>query len=320
MRDPFFIPAIPWLSDLVQPLAHRLGLTTLPVHIHEILAAALFYSAIFWPISPIISRFLAPNHYPQLPRRSRLNWDAHVVSMVQCTLINGLAIWVMLRDEERKNMNWDQRIWGYTGAAGLVQSLAAGYFVWDLVVTSLHFDVFGLGTLAHAIAALAVYMFGFRPFINYYGCIFILYELSTPFLNIHWFMDKMKMTGSRAQLYNGLMLLFTFFSARLVYGTYQSIRVFGDIVDAIDANPNPDELSSPLMLFAHEQSTVPLWIGAVYLASNLVLNGLNFYWFFKMIQAVRKRFVPVVESGKSEVSRSTTSGLSAAPVARRRKA
>lgn len=67
----------------------------------------------------------------------------------------------MLVDKERSNMNWEERIWGYTGAAGMIQALAAGYFVWDLVVTSLNFDVFGLGTLAHAVAALIVYSLGF---------------------------------------------------------------------------------------------------------------------------------------------------------------
>ncbi|KAI9171895.1 TLC domain-containing protein [Paramyrothecium foliicola] len=320
MKDPFFIPPLPWLSELVQPFADYFGFASLPLHVHEILAAALFYSVIFYPISPILSKLLAPQHYTALPRKSRLNWDAHVVSMVQSTLINGLALWVMWQDEERKHMNWEERIWGYTGAAGLIQSLAAGYFVWDLVVTSLHLDVFGLGTLAHAISALLVYSLGFRPFINYYGCIFILYELSTPFLNVHWFMDKMKMTGSRAQLYNGLMLLFTFFSCRLVYGTYQSVRVFGDIFSAINVYPSAEELASPVMTFATDSSTVPLWLGVVYLASNLTLNSLNFYWFFKMIQAVRKRFVAPKAAEKEPLVSSNASGLSTVPVARRRKA
>lgn len=133
-------------------------------------------------------------------------------------------------------------------------------------------------------------------------------------------MDKMRMTGSRAQLYNGLLLLFTFFSCRLIYGTYQSFRVFRDIMFAIDANPHSDKLLSPVMVFATEKSTVPLWLGAVYLASNLTLNSLNFYWFFMMIKAVRKRFVAPKGSTKSEAGSSTASGLSATPVARRRKA
>ncbi|KAL2684923.1 hypothetical protein Neosp_006016 [[Neocosmospora] mangrovei] len=216
--------------------------------------------------------------------------------MVQSCLINGLAIWVMFTDNEIKNMTWEERIWGYTGAAGFIQALAAGYFLWDLIVTSLNLDVFGLGTLAHAIAALLVYSLGFRPFLNYYACVFILWELSTPFLNVHWFMDKVGMTGTKAQLYNGLMLLFTFFTCRLVYGTYMSVSVFKDVWAGINTHPNVETLTTPVMAFAHEDSTVPVWLGAAYLASNITLNSLNFYWFFMMIRAVRKRFEPSSDS------------------------
>lgn len=164
MKDPFFLPPVPWLAEKAQPWADLFDLPSLPLHIHEVLAAALLYSVVFWPISPWISNLLAPEHYSKLPRKRRLNWDAHVVSMVQSCLINGLAIWVMFTDNEIKNMTWEERIWGYTGAAGFIQALAAGYFLWDLIVTSLNLDVFGLGTLAHAIAALLVYSLGFVCF------------------------------------------------------------------------------------------------------------------------------------------------------------
>ena len=35
---------------------------------------------------------------------------------------------------------------------------------------------------------------------------------------------------------------------------------------------------------------VPAWLAAVYLSSNIVLNSLNFYWFGKMIETIKKRF------------------------------
>lgn len=161
MKDPFFIPPIPWLVDAVQPWADYFDLPTLPAHIHEVLFSALLYTVVFYPLSPMLSNYFAPQHYSKLSRKKQLNWDAHVVSMVQATLINTMTLWVMFVDEERKNMDWEERIWGYTGAAGLIQGFAAGYFLWDLVVTALNFEVFGPGTLAHAAAALVVYSLGF---------------------------------------------------------------------------------------------------------------------------------------------------------------
>lgn len=61
-------------------------------------------------------------------------------------------------------MEWEGRVWGYTGAGGMIQGFAAGYFLWDLGVCLLHIDIFGWGLLAHAIAALTVFMLGFVSF------------------------------------------------------------------------------------------------------------------------------------------------------------
>jgi hypothetical protein len=140
-----------------------------------------------------------------------------------------------------------------------------------------------------------------RPFVNFYGPTFILYELSSPFLNIHWFCDKLNLTGTKIQFYNGIMLLVTFFSCRLVWGTYQSVRVFSDVYNALTYDPATikDEPHSDLMGFAGVRA-IPLWLPACYLLSNLTLNGLNWYWFGKMIETLRKRFDPPLGTRKPE--------------------
>ena len=102
------------------------------------------------------------------------------------------------------------------------------------------------------------------------------------------------MTGSRPQWYNGLVLLSSFFCCRLVWGSYQSIRVYADVWSALHID-DPGVLTrkwaadDPTMQYAGG-NTVPAWLGFVYLGSNIVLNTLNFYWFGKMIETIRKRF------------------------------
>ena len=171
-----------------------------------------------------------------------------------------------------------------------------------------------------------------RPFCNYYGPVFILYELSTPFLNIHWFCDKLNMTGGKLQWYNGMLLLAVFFSCRLIWGTYQSLRVYQDVWHMMHLNlqsgpvlreiresphssifvPRDGQLclgqascivaQSEVMKFTETQSqAIPFWLAMVYLTCNLTLNTLNFYWFGKMIETVRRRFdgKPHAESPRS---------------------
>jgi hypothetical protein len=169
-----------------------------------------------------------------------------------------------------------------------------------------------------------------RPFLNFYAPTFVLYELSSPFLNFHWFFDKVNMTGSKAQWYNGLALLTVFFSCRLVWGSWQSICVFTDIFRALRQNRGAallepfdlhamvfsernsvlchDEVcarsNAEISKFAHHTASgLPLWLAVTYLSSNLILNSLNFHWFSKMIETVMKRFrepVPAQMTAETE--------------------
>lgn len=124
------------------------------------------------------------------------------------------------------------------------------------------------------------------------------------------------MTGSTIQFVNGIVLLFTFFSCRLLWGTYQSIRVFTDVYHAYRAGavPQPDPevgklsddtlvsnaaFKNDLLRFAAGE-TVPFWLIFAYLASNFILNGLNWFWFGKMIETLRKRFDPPIGTRKAQ--------------------
>jgi hypothetical protein len=144
-----------------------------------------------------------------------------------------------------------------------------------------------------------------RPFGNYYGLSFVLYELSTPFLNIHWFCDKLNLTGSKIQLYNGIALLVTFFACRIVWGTYQSYLIYSDIYTALmmsSASPAGSIMDDGKCVAnasgvgvggvaSCEMGELPMWLVAIYLVGNTALSLLNFYWFSQMVKAVSKRFV-----------------------------
>ncbi|RKF79429.1 putative TLC domain-containing protein C17A2.02c [Golovinomyces cichoracearum] len=289
MIDPFF-PPIPALKAWVEPFCEFLHLRTLPLHIHEVFGAYLLYHTIFEYFSPTISGIVS-SRYTKLSSEGKIRWNMHCVSFVQSVFISYLAIRTMLVDKERHEMTSQERIWGYTGAAGLVQATACGYFLFDLVSMMRFLKIFGLPMLAHAVSCLATYTIGFRPICNFYGSTFLIYELSTPFLNFHWFFDKLGMTGSKAQLYNGLALIGTFFCARLVWGTYATITIYKDVWETWQFRDVPLPSNTGEILRHNPERSFPLWLAFTYLAGHITLNALNVYWFNKMIEAVRKRFV-----------------------------
>ena len=340
MIDPFPVDPPVFLVAAVKDWADFFGLQSLPLHVHEILFAVALYTFVQLAVSPWISRRVCPLTYPRLSPSKRLSWDVHFVSFVQACVINALSLWIIWYDEERQAWRddawWEKRVWSYYGVGGLCQSFALGYFLWDMFITAVHVNIFGWGMLAHAISAVLVFTFGYvsssmpfgrpagkvvhgltfclqRPYVSFYAPVFLLYELSSPFLNIHWFCDKLGLTGSMYQAVNGVLLVSTFFCCRIIWGIYNSICVFRDMywlilgghgnLETMGLNGQQQTLTLDELLAVRKDAQwqteafnpehyTPLWIPAVYLVSNLVLNSLNIFWFGKMIETIRTRFDP----------------------------
>jgi len=142
----------------------------------------------------------------------------------------------------------------------------------------------------------------------------VLYELSTPFLNIHWFLDKAGKTGTTIQLVNGICLMAAFFGCRLVWGTFQTVNLSKDAFEAWRASAvaecfKPQKGASTAAEAAAAAAAVcstdfPTRLLTVYLIGNTVLSVLNVYWFRLMLKALRKRFTPEAategDSGKGK--------------------
>lgn len=164
MLDPFPPPA--WFRENVSgPLALYLRLPALSHHAHESVIALVTYQLIHSYLSPFLSQWLSPRHYPNLSPAAKLNWHTHVVSSVHSVLISTITVWIMLNDEEWILMSSEpvgavERVYGYTGALGLLAAFAQGYFIYHLIMATVHFKVFGIGTLSHAISC-CTFIFGF---------------------------------------------------------------------------------------------------------------------------------------------------------------
>jgi hypothetical protein len=167
----FTRPAPPWMAPLqpyVEFIAEKFNLPSLPLHIHHVLGAFVVYHAIYLFISPMLSKLLVPQFYNKFPRRTKVNWDVHVVSFVQSTFICALALWGMMTDKERQAAAAAPgedaiyyRVFGYTVTGGAVQGYAAGYFLWDLMISAYYVNIMGWGFVAHAVSALVVFALGF---------------------------------------------------------------------------------------------------------------------------------------------------------------
>jgi hypothetical protein len=135
-------------------------------------------------VSPRLSAYVFPQHYLKLPQRTKVSWNLHFTGFVNAFILCGGVFFVIVFDEERLNSNWEERMWAYSGASGVVQAIATGYFMWDFMVCIVHYRTLGILDLLHGSVAVVVAFLGFRPFALYYGLSYLLFELSTPFVHL----------------------------------------------------------------------------------------------------------------------------------------
>ncbi|OCH88202.1 hypothetical protein OBBRIDRAFT_795479 [Obba rivulosa] len=267
-------PASELITELARPLARALDLPHLPEHAPVLLTA---FAGFFWLHlvgAPALSRRLAPQSYTALKSRRQVNnWNIQVVSLLHVFVVLPLAVRCLDSPAlaADKATGWDPRV-------GTVYAVACGYFLWDVADAIMHFSG-DMDFLLHGVSCLMIYMLTFRPYLAYYGCRFLVWETSTIFLNIHRFLDKTGQTGTTLQWINGLLLLGSFFGARIAYGWYMTAQFW------------------QTLYAAYTSGAMPWYYIAFYLAGNVTLNSLNAIWLYKMVNALRKRFDADIKPG-----------------------
>ncbi|KAJ2353649.1 hypothetical protein H4S02_013268, partial [Coemansia sp. RSA 2611] len=212
--------------------------------------------------------------FDKLSVRQKYDWGIRVVSQVHALVVVVLAVPIFFKEELLRDT-----LYGFNDYTAWVYTIVCGYFLWDIFVSVSDVKRMGVGFVVHAVGSFGVYILSFRPSLQYYGASFIMFEASTIFLNINWWLDKLGMTGSRLQLYNASVLLFLYFTVRIVFGTYMSFMLFNDL------KTQGTQTSAVLYYF--------------YRIANHSILGLSYYWFYLMIAAVKKRFpAKVVENAK----------------------
>ncbi|KAI9202833.1 TLC domain-containing protein [Polychytrium aggregatum] len=259
--------ALSWTQIYHTPLFpaffEALGLPKASEHVATFLTTTVVCHLIYLSAFPLSFHFSSA--YRTLRGYKRKDWCIHWVTLSFSSTIVCLAL-PMLFDPALQQ----DRVFANSWYSGTVLAIACGYFLWDSLIILANIQNAGGAMLVHGVACLLAYGASFRPVLNFYGGVFLMFELSTPFLNVHWFCDKVGLTGSRLQWINGIVLLAVFFFARIVFGLSMSYLFWGDII-------------------VH-WSQVPIFIAGLYCIANVVLNSLNLFWFYKMISSVRKRF------------------------------
>jgi hypothetical protein len=169
-------------------------------------------------------RFSPRQHYLPLSPAQKANWDMNTVSFVFSSIVCVAVLKIFTIDAIRNNPL------GTDYYSQKLNAFAVSYFLWDLIISTFHFNIIGFPFFFHALACFTVFLSSFLPVYEFYVGISLMYEWSTLFLKVHWYCDKVGLTGSKLQKLNGIVLLIVFFAIRIVFGTYWTFVYWSIII------------------------------------------------------------------------------------------
>lgn len=190
-----------------------------------------------------------------------------VVSTIHNAIQIPLAIAVLLDSGLRAD-----RLYATRPTSQLVMCISAGYFLYDLAVCLIRYNQEGPLFLLHAIVCFFVFTYGaITHTMHYHGAVYLMWEISTPFVHLRWYLYKVGLANTKLYVYNGVTMILAFFLCRNVWGTLTSILFWKDTQNAL-VDPLAHRLKPPIIY--------------AYRVCNVLTNGLNTYWFAKMMQRV----------------------------------
>jgi hypothetical protein len=195
-----------------------------------------------------------------------VDWDVHVVAFAHAVISSLFGIWcyVMLLRQQSPFENFiDNPFFETNWYTDLLFQISIGYFVYDFIISTIYISVYGKSFFLHAslslLAAMAIYLSGVG---HSFAILFLLYEISTPFMNMRWFLANLDMKHTLAYSINGLLFMITFFLIRVVFGWVHFLRT-----------------SYQLYYLTDPRAAI---IKPIFYLTASVLNGLNLFWFFQI--------------------------------------
>ncbi|KAL9642543.1 hypothetical protein ABK040_011110 [Willaertia magna] len=185
------------------------------------LSSIFFHTFLYYIFSPMITKLLFSNKfYENLKRDIQIEWNSRIVSNIHAMLYITFSVISIFFENAFPTNSIDEK----TNFSRIAVVYAAGYFFYDLILVFKHPKLGGIPMLLHH----GFVLFGILNMwiCDQYWvvlCYYSLLELSTPFVNLRWFLWTCHLKDSIYYTLNGFLMWLVFGLCRMpfvVFGPY----------------------------------------------------------------------------------------------------
>lgn len=219
-------------------------------------------------VMKVISPLCPP--YARLSKVEKVEWDNRGFSTVHSIAISAASSYFLfLSDLFKDDAPYGPVLFRNSISSRIVLGMSLGYFISDLAMILWFYPKLGGKeyVVHHLLSILSLSL----AFLNregiFYTFIVLLSEITTPFVNVRWYLSIAGMKKSKAYMINGVLLFFGWMMARVLLFVYFFIHMYGHF-DQVDL----------------------LSKGSYYclLCVAPCLTFMNLVWFFKIVKGMLK--------------------------------
>ncbi|XP_057502221.1 uncharacterized protein LOC130786023 [Actinidia eriantha] len=188
----------------------------------------MFACKLVYDLSQLASAFYFKS-YAALTKVQRIEWNNRAVSTVHAIFIASLSLYFVFWSELFSDRQ-------HTGLVTFRSSqlstfslgVSVGYFVADLgMIFWLYPSLGGIEYIVHhSLSAIAVAYAMFTGEGQFYTFMVLISEVTTPEINMRWYLDTAGLKRSIAYLINGVVIFFAWLVARILLFVYMLYHVY----------------------------------------------------------------------------------------------
>lgn len=188
-------------------------------------SAVVFY--VLYLLSDPVSSIVVGKKYDALDRKQKVLWGSCVVSTLHALFTSQGGIRALMDDDFRNDP-----LLGYSDFGGWYTAVFSGYILYDLILTLRYMNpLYSTAMLIHHVICLLMTAFPLTDTLQHrflaLGCIFLINELSTPFLNHRHFLRLLGVPYSHPQFQiTNICFAVSFFFSRVVVEAYALWIIF----------------------------------------------------------------------------------------------
>lgn len=167
--------------------------------------------------------------YIKLSKMEKVEWDNRGFSTAHAVVVSVVAGYLLfLSDFFRDDGPYGPMVFRSSIFSQAILGVSIGYFLSDLAMILWFYPALGGKeyVLHHLLSMSALAMSLYSAHGNFYLYVVLFSEVTTPFVNLRWYLSMAGMKNSTAYVFNGFLLFFGWLIARVLLFIYLFVHIY----------------------------------------------------------------------------------------------